>query len=214
MAMTKCDECGKEISESAAVCPHCGHRNKRSVGFLLGLGIFLFPLIFAWFTLRKGHSTLSRVLSFGWLLLNILIIIGIEENPSSRNKGDINSRVVLNSSSTTAKKSKTPDEKVIKVGVGRILSDYEHNEVAADNKYKGKLVQVRGRVTSIKKDLFDNLYITLGTGKAFEVPEFQAFFDDSMNNVLGQIRKGSTLTVTCRVKGLMMNVLGEDCIIH
>ncbi|WP_413664770.1 DUF4236 domain-containing protein [Microbulbifer sp. CNSA002] len=42
-------------------------KGKRSVSFLLGVGIFLIPYIFAWFTLRKGHSVLSRVVSFGWL---------------------------------------------------------------------------------------------------------------------------------------------------
>jgi hypothetical protein len=40
---------------------------ERSVGLLLGLGIFLIPYIFAWFTLRDGHSTTSRAASFTWL---------------------------------------------------------------------------------------------------------------------------------------------------
>ena len=215
MAMIKCEECGQEISESASVCPHCGHRNKRSVGFLLGIGIFLFPIIFAWFTLRKGHSTLSRVLSFGWLLLNMLIIIGASNSPQP-NYGDENtvSKAIVSTSSVINNTKNVPDENIIQVNIGQILSDYEHNEVAADNKYKGKLVQVSGHVTRIKKDLFDNLYITLGTGEAFEVPEFQAFFDDSMNDVLGQISKGSFLTVTCRVEGLMMNVIGKECVIQ
>ena len=30
MAMTKCRECGKEISESAVVCPNCGRRTKKA----------------------------------------------------------------------------------------------------------------------------------------------------------------------------------------
>ena len=59
----------------------------------------------------------------------------------------------------------------------------------------------------------DNLYVTLGTGAQFQIPEIQAFFDDSMNNQLGQLRKGSKLTVVCRVDGLMMNVLAKDCVI-
>lgn len=41
----------------------------RKVGFALGIGIFFIPFIFAWFTLRKGHSDVSRALSFGWLFL-------------------------------------------------------------------------------------------------------------------------------------------------
>lgn len=45
---------------------------ERSVSFLLGVGIFFLPFIFAWFTLREGHSTLSRVVSFVWLALFML----------------------------------------------------------------------------------------------------------------------------------------------
>ncbi|MCB0377856.1 MAG: hypothetical protein KDD33_05125 [Bdellovibrionales bacterium] len=41
----------------------------RSVGLLLGIGIFFLPYLFSWFTLRKGHTTKAKVLSFGWLAL-------------------------------------------------------------------------------------------------------------------------------------------------
>ena len=27
MALTKCNECGKEISDTIKVCPHCGYKN-------------------------------------------------------------------------------------------------------------------------------------------------------------------------------------------
>jgi hypothetical protein len=40
---------------------------QRKVSLLLGLGIFFLPYIFAWFLLRRGYSTLSRILGFGWL---------------------------------------------------------------------------------------------------------------------------------------------------
>lgn len=43
--------------------------NARSVGLLLGIGIFLLPIVFAWFTLRQGHTTKARVISFVWLVL-------------------------------------------------------------------------------------------------------------------------------------------------
>ena len=101
----------------------------------------------------------------------------------------------------------------MQVEIRQILSAYEGNEVAADNRYKGNQVQVTGIVGDIKKDIMDNLYVTLGTGKEFEIPQIQAFFDDSMNSQLGSLKKGQRLTVVCTIKGLMMNVLGEDCII-
>lgn len=45
----------------------------RKVGFLLGLGIFVFPIIFAWFTLRQGYRTRARVIAFVWLVLVVLL---------------------------------------------------------------------------------------------------------------------------------------------
>jgi len=51
-----------------------GGGSERKVNFLLGLGIFLLPYIFSWFTLRKGHSTQARVLSFFWLAVAVLYL--------------------------------------------------------------------------------------------------------------------------------------------
>lgn len=42
---------------------------KRPLEFFLGAGILFFPIIFAWFTLRKGYSWLIRALAFLWLLV-------------------------------------------------------------------------------------------------------------------------------------------------
>lgn len=44
----------------------------RQVSFLLGLGIFFMPYIFAWFTLRQGYSSQARLVSFFWLAIIIL----------------------------------------------------------------------------------------------------------------------------------------------
>ena len=186
------------MSDSAPACPNCG-KPKRSVGILLGIGILFIPLIFAWFTLRKGHTTKAKVISFVWLALS-LDIIGSQDGTKT------------STSSSSLSPTETP-EQIMQVNIRDILSAYKGNEVGADNTYKGNLIQVTGIISSIKKDIMDNLYITIGTGTQFEIPEIQAFFDDSMNNQLGQLRKGGKLTVLCRVEGLMMNVLAKDCVI-
>ena len=46
-----------------------GNNQKRRLSSLLGIGIFMFPYVFAWFTLRKGYSKNLRIISFGWILL-------------------------------------------------------------------------------------------------------------------------------------------------
>jgi putative nucleic acid binding protein len=210
-----CPDCQKEMSDSAPACPNCGKPNgnvsaqsnqhkqqERSVGILLGIGIFLIPLIFSWFTLRKGHSTLSKVVAFGWLALTFLVVVASDGTNEGKSR-----------STAASSPASAPKEEIMAVNIRSILSDYENNEVGADNKYKGNLVEVSGIVSSIKKDLMDSLYVTLGTGASFQIPEIQAFFDDSMNDQLGELRKGQRLTVVCRISGLMMNVLAEDCVI-
>lgn len=208
MAMITCPDCNNEMSDQASNCPKCGKPAKRSVGFLLGLGIFLLPIIFVWFTLRKGHSTLARVISFGYLALGIIIALAM---PDIENRKSTMPRTSYSEETTNSVPE--PTEQIMQVNIHDILSAYKSNEVGADNKYKGNLIQVTGRIEDIKKDLMDNLYVTLGTGAQFEIPQIQAFFDDSMNNQLGELQKGRKLTVICRVDRLMMNVLARDCII-
>lgn len=47
---------------------------QRQVSIWLGIGILIVPIIFAWFTLRQGYSTRSRVISMAWLLIVLFAI--------------------------------------------------------------------------------------------------------------------------------------------
>lgn len=42
--------------------------SEREVSAGLIIGIVLMPFVFAWFTLRKGYSSLARIGAFGWLI--------------------------------------------------------------------------------------------------------------------------------------------------
>lgn len=79
MPIVVCVDCNKEMSDAAPACPNCGRPNEvigasRSVGLALGAGIFLIPLVFAWFTLRKGYSRTAKVVSFAWLAISLVLI--------------------------------------------------------------------------------------------------------------------------------------------
>lgn len=53
----------------------------RKISWKLGLGIFLLPIVFAWFLLQSGYSVRARILSFGWM---ILVIIGMLANATGQ----------------------------------------------------------------------------------------------------------------------------------
>jgi hypothetical protein len=100
---------------------------------------------------------------------------------------------------------------IFKVPVATMLSEYKNNEIRGDTLYKGKTVQITGRVGDTKRDIMNDIYVTVGTGEMFEIPVVQCFFDDKWANAAAQLSKGQSITIRGRVEGLMMNVLVKDC---
>lgn len=68
----------------------------KKVSAPLAIGIFLIPLIFAWFTLRKGYTTTSRVISFVWLILGFVAFVLIP-NPTNSNHNETD-KIIANTS--------------------------------------------------------------------------------------------------------------------
>jgi hypothetical protein len=45
----------------------------RPLGAWLVIGIIIVPVIFAWFTLRRGHSNSTRLAAFAYLAASVVI---------------------------------------------------------------------------------------------------------------------------------------------
>ena len=83
-----CSRCGEQLQPTANFCPRCAIPVQsapthsftpvvditptKKVGVGLGLGILFLPYIFSWFTLRQGHTTLAKTVSFRWLGVFVL----------------------------------------------------------------------------------------------------------------------------------------------
>lgn len=82
--------------------------------------------------------------------------------------GDDNGKTVTDTSSQTPQpeqKKTIEEEKAISVSAIQFYKAYEENEVAADNKYKGKKIEITGKVESINKDIADDVYVVLSGGE-------------------------------------------------
>lgn len=97
------------------------------------------------------------------------------------------------------------------VDMRTLLSEYSDNEVRADANFKGRYVLVDGVVNDIKRDLLNSGYLTLGTGRALEIPQVQCFFNKDQEQKAARLSKGSRISVRGQVDGLMVNVLLRDC---
>ena len=195
--MEHCQACGKEVAEDANSCPHCGKPKNQGTSLILKVGIFLLPPIFAWFTLRKGVSNTARAVAFIWMLIYLGGVGGTQSENPARD---------ANNGASTGKNAAAVVE-VIEIQPRQLFAEYESNEIAADNKFKGKYVKLTGRIDDIGKDILDNMYLTLAASDFFGI---QVFFNDEDSGAVANLSKGSRVTVVCRVEGLMANVLCRD----
>jgi hypothetical protein len=100
----------------------------------------------------------------------------------------------------------------IEVDAEELFGDYKSNEVAADNKYKGKTLLVTGTVDKIAKGLGDGIYVTLrGDRGRFSIGNVQCMFGDKNGTVTEEFRKGQGVMLSGRCKGKFGNVILQDC---
>ena len=99
----------------------------------------------------------------------------------------------------------------MKVTAMQIINDYKDNGVAADAKYKNKLVEVSGVVDTIDKDILDTPYIALESYEYAIVDRIQCMFSKSDEVQLATVAKGQQITLRGNVEGKLGNVIIRDC---
>jgi len=123
-----CSRCGEQHQVTANFCPRCAMPVQsqfdsannpvnasptRKVGVGLGVGILLLPYIFSWFTLRQGHTTLAKTLSFIWLGLFALGWATRSNEPKSSYAGASQS-ISSNSYQTNSNTTESPKQDLLR----------------------------------------------------------------------------------------------------
>lgn len=100
----------------------------------------------------------------------------------------------------------------VSISAGQLHAEYQSNEVLADSKYKGAILEVSGIVASINKDLFDHAYLELATSNEFE--GVQAHLEDSEQAAASRLMRGAIVTVRCRGGGMVVgSPMLEHCLL-
>lgn len=137
----------------------------------------------------------------------VLVIVGIFA--SGNNKGGAGD--VAGTQQAEAKQS-TPQKEIVRVSVQQLFDDYEANEVAADEKLKGKIIEVTGTVQSIDKDFTDSIVVTLRTSNEF-MPGRMAVPDSQKQQAMA-LKKGAKVVMRCeKMSRIVGSPAGRDCVI-
>lgn len=120
--------------------------------------------------------------------------------------------IVINNFARIGRESRAqPPAEAVKVAANSIVSEYKENGVAADAKYKGKLVEVSGTVKTIDKTIADTPYIALESYEYAIVDHVQCMFERSRAAELTSVKKGEKITLRGIVSGKFGNIVIDDC---
>jgi len=108
-----------------------------------------------------------------------------------------------------ARAAKAP-EKAESVSAMALWRAYQANEVAADDDFKGKLLEVTGEVAKIDKDFMDDIVVNLRSGNQFMATH--AYVEDSEKSAAKHLSKGDTVTLRCTGGGMIIgSPVLRDC---
>lgn len=157
-------------------------------------------------SMRKVTKAIAGVIS-------TLFFIGAVAGPSEKSDTDTGSQTTQ----TEQQQEDTEDleggkEEIVvhfKSTASGLVNEYEQNEVAADEKLKGKNIIVTGIVDNISKDIMGDPFVVLRGDGLFR--GVQCTFRD--NSVLSELRKGQQVQLVGKCEGLFMNVQMTECVL-
>ena len=169
MALINCAECGREVSDQAAACPHCGYPLKAAEKGRTGTKAIK----------KIGPAQKALLLLVTAAVAGALIWNGGQDDPTpppavSADGSQIPAaRVAEYIQKLGEEKYQTEIDRINRLprlSVLQLLKEYESNEIAADQQYKGAEIILSGRVAAIAKSLTGAPRLTLrGGGRQKEI---------------------------------------------
>lgn len=141
------------------------------------------------------------------IALGVIMVLGIIAKIGD---GSGLKKNVKTSGEKSTNQKETPKVEAIKISAEELFVEYEKNGVAADNKFKGKEIEVSGEIETIDKDLTEEMFVKL-KGDELGLLGVQCFFRDKNNADLSNLKKGDQITIMGIGNGKTINVELKKC---
>jgi hypothetical protein len=186
----QCPMCAETVKAAAKVCKHCGNKFSETSDTPPQ------PILPGADPRPPAKRTWLSKLSF--IALILFVVAGI------RLGVQISRDLPATSSPEMAAQSAD-----ISVTATELSADYQANEVAAQQKYGGKKLEISGEISKIRLNFRDHPTLYLNSGVLLPV---QAEFDPSRSDDLAKLQVGESVTVYCSsISEVIAEPLARDC---
>lgn len=166
MALKTCKECGKEISSGAKKCLNCG-KDQRN-----------------WFAKHKIIT--------GILVIIVLAVIGSLGNGDGDKSATTSTQTTANTSTSTTKEEQ-PKPTPMAVTTDKLMEDLESNALNASDTYKGKYVEVTGKLSNI--DSNGKYFNIVPMNKDFAIIGVQCYITTEQKATVAKFTKDQKVTI-------------------
>lgn len=139
-----------------------------------------------------------------WIItIGVFIILGVigssygDDKNNNQTQEAQQSQGVVIEPADKKEESVKPKEAVPQVTVTSavLAKDYSENEVAADDKYKGKLIEISGKVTGVDNGITDNEFIVKLSDGEYDFSGPWCYMKPSEKEEVIAIKKGQQVTL-------------------
>lgn len=143
----------------------------------------------------------------GWFWAIIIVLIILIGGTASTQKTD------PTSNSSEAKQAEKKEEEILEVDYNVLHQEYQENAIAADAKYKGKILKLTGPVDDINREIAGNPYITFKVGDQYSFKNVRITFKKAEEQKVSTLKKGQSVTIKGKCTGLLLTttVSLNDC---
>lgn len=183
----KCKNCGHRYNGN--FCPNCGRINDNTkVGMPIPIKVFLIFIAVILF------GTFCSALRRSW------------EKPE-----EMTNKPAQSDQQQTNVEENKPNI-MYYITATELLDEVKENGVAADNKYKDKVIQVTGKVGSINNDISGHSYVTLVHYEdIFSITTVQCYFNKKNIEQIVNLKPDEIITVYGTYKNSTFNIILNNC---
>lgn len=104
----------------------------------------------------------------------------------------------------------TPTE-ITRIDAIDLAIEFDENEIAAEQKYKGKIIEVEGMITDFGIDILDKPYLTLAGIDEYGLTDIACYFPSEAATELATLAKWDEVIVRGECRGKTMHVMLKNC---